>query len=72
MVEYYELNCGIRADPEKEYDCEVCRGLVDAYHNIIIKSDHYPSFEEAESLIQKDLEKLGYDGVYGITPVPAL
>ena len=65
-VEYYELNCGVKA---KEGDEEVNRGLVDAEYSIAIKADHYPTFEEAEEFTKEDLKKLGYDGIYGITPL---
>lgn len=68
-VKYYELNCGIKAKENEEYGCGVCRGLVDAEYSIAIKADHYPDFEEAEEFIKEDLKRLGYDGVYGITPL---
>lgn len=27
---FYELDCGVKAKENKEYGCEICRGLVDA------------------------------------------
>ncbi len=58
-----------KAEEGQEYGCEVCRGLVDTEYSIAIKADHYPTFEEAEEFIKEDLKRLGYDGVYGITPI---
>ena len=69
MVEFYELDCGIKANENEEYGCEICRGLVDTEYSIAIKADHYPTFEEAEEFIKEDLKRFGYDGVYGITPI---
>lgn len=68
-IKFYELECGVKAKENEEYGCEVCRGLVDTEYSIAIKADHYPTFEEAEEFIKDDLKKLGYDGVYGITPI---
>ena len=68
-IKYYELNCGVKANEKENCGCEVCRGLVDTEYSIAIKADHYPNFEEAEAFIKEDLKKLGYDGVYGITPL---
>lgn len=68
-IKFYELNCGEKAEEGQEYGCEVCRGLVDIGYSIAIKADHYPTFEEAEEFIKDDLKRLGYDGVYGITPI---
>lgn len=69
MVEFFELECGVKAIEGKEYGCEICRGLVDTEYSIAIKADHHPTFEEAEEFIKEDLQRLGYDGVYGITPI---
>lgn len=66
---FYELDCGVKAKENKEYGCEICRGLVDAEYSIAIKAEHEPTFEEAEEFIKDDLKRLGYDGVYGITPI---
>lgn len=68
-IKFYELNCGERAEEGYEYGCEICRGLADTEYSIAIKADHYPTFEEAEEFIKEDLERFGYDGVYGITPI---
>ena len=68
-IKYYELKCGVKAKENEEYDCEVCRGLVDIEYSIAIKADHYPTFEEAEEFIKDYLKEFGYDGVYGITPL---
>lgn len=68
-IKFYELDCGIKAKENEEYGCEICRGLVDTEYSIAIKADHYPTFEEAEEFIKEDLKRLGYDGVYGITPI---
>lgn len=68
-IRYYELNCGIKANKGEEYECEICNGLVDSEYSIAIKADHYPTFEEAKEFVQEDLKKLGYDGIYGITPL---
>lgn len=68
-IKFYELNCGEKAEEGCEYGCEISRGLVDTEYSIAIKSDHYPSLEEAEEFIKEDLMRLGYDGVYGITPI---
>lgn len=68
-IKFYELDCGVKAKENEEYGCEVCRGLVDTEYNIAIKADYYPTFEEAEEFIKEDLKRLGYDGVYGITPI---
>ncbi len=68
-IKFYELHCGDKAKEGQEYDCETCRGLVDAEHSIAIKADHYPTFEEAEEFIKDYLKKFEYDGVYGITPL---
>ena len=65
---FYELDCGVKAKENKEYGCEICRGLVDAEYSIAIKAEHEPTFEEAEEFIKDDLKRLGYDGVNGITP----
>lgn len=71
MLDYkfYELDCGVKAKDNEEYGCEICRGLVDTEYSIAIKADHEPTFEEAEKFIKEDLKRLGYDGVYGITPI---
>lgn len=68
-VQFYELNCGVKARENEEYSCEVSRGLIDAEYSIAIKADHYPTFKEAEEFIKADLKKFNYDGVYGITPL---
>lgn len=68
---FYELDCGVKAEVNMEENgCVVSRGLIDAGYSIAIKATHYPSFEETEAFIKKDLEKMGYDGVYGITSIP--
>lgn len=68
-IKFYELACGVKPEEGIKYNYEICRGLTDAGYSIAIKSDHYPTFEEAEEFIKEDLKRLGYDGVYGITPV---
>lgn len=62
-IKYYELNCGVKATEEEikngvENGCEINRGLIDTEYSIAIKSDHYPTFEEAEEFIKDDLKKL--------------
>lgn len=68
-IKFYELDCGVKVKENEEYGCEICRGLVDTEYSIAIKADHYPTFEEAEEFVKEDLKQLGYDGVYGITPI---
>lgn len=65
-IKFYELEFGIKVEGN---ECDSCRGLVDTGYSVAIKSDHEPSFEEAEEFIKNDLDKFGYDGVYGITPL---
>lgn len=36
---------------------------------IMNHAEHEPTFEEAEEFIKEDLKRLGYDGIYGITPI---
>lgn len=68
-MKYYELDCGKKYNGKDTEGCEVVRGLIDAYFNIVIELDHYPTFEEAEFLVKEKLLELGYDGIYGITPI---
>lgn len=70
-VEFYEVACGVKAEGVEgeiaENGCVISNGMVDSDYSIAIKSDHYPTIEEAEEFIKSDLERFGYDGVYGIT-----
>ena len=54
-IKYYELECGVKANEDEEYGCEICRGLVDTEYSIVIKADHYPTFEEAEEFINSHI-----------------
>lgn len=65
---FYELDCGVKAKENKEYGCEVCRGLVDAEYSIAIKQNMNRLLKKPRSLL-KMIKRLGYDGVYGITPI---
>lgn len=73
-IGYYELELGRKPTKEEikygtKNGSEISRGLVDAECSIAIKADHHPDFEEAEGFVKADLIVLGYDGIYGITPL---
>ena len=74
-IKFYEIEFGQKFNEKSESPYEtddgipIVHGMVDVGYSIAIKADHYPSLQEAEIFCKEDIEKFGYDGVYGITPL---
>lgn len=63
-MEIYEVQLGIVADGAKDENCD--------YHSpqiILIEASHALEIEEVEKALKDDIEALGCDCVYGITPL---
>lgn len=74
-VKYYEIEFGRKFNEKSESPYEtddgipIVYGMIGTEYSIAIKADHYPTLQEAENFCKEDIEKFGYDGVYGITPL---
>ena len=62
-MRYFELGLGYKEDEG------FGTGDYEEQYSIAIKSDHHPTFEEAEMFIKKDMEAMGYTGINSITEI---
>ncbi len=62
-MRYFALGLGYKDD---QY---FGTGDYEEQYSMAIKADHYPSFDEAEEFIKKDMENMGYTGISSITEI---
>lgn len=68
---FYEVCFGTKtteADGEYE-DYTVNRSLKSSEYSMVIKADHLPTCEEAESFCKEDIKKSGFDGIVSVAEI---
>ena len=54
---------------EVEFETKDNPGYADLEYSMAIKADHYPTFDEVEKFVQKDMVKLGHAKVHGFREI---
>lgn len=60
-MRYFEIEFGQKEDPGFRTDNYY------AEESMVIKADHWPTFEEAENFLKEEMLALGFTGVHSIT-----